>query len=84
MSDISQFKYGDDGLDPAAMEGKGKQVDLPRVLQHVQVYYIVNCHLVHHQFVYSHMVYNQPVETFNFIQFYIYLGRSFELKTINV
>ena len=43
MSDIIQFKYGDDGLDPAAMEGKGKQVDLPRVLQHVQVYYIVNC-----------------------------------------
>ncbi|XP_030835383.1 DNA-directed RNA polymerase III subunit RPC1 isoform X1 [Strongylocentrotus purpuratus] len=36
MSDIIQFKYGDDGLDPAAMEGKGKQVDLPRVLQHVQ------------------------------------------------
>lgn len=34
---IVQFKYGGDGLDPAAMEGKDKPVEFPRVLQHVKV-----------------------------------------------
>ncbi|XP_072164609.1 DNA-directed RNA polymerase III subunit RPC1-like [Diadema setosum] len=36
MGDIVQFRYGGDGLDPAAMEGKDTQVDFGRVLQHVQ------------------------------------------------
>ena len=34
---IVQFKYGGDGLDPAAMEGKDKPVEFPRVLQHIKV-----------------------------------------------
>ncbi len=29
--------YGDDGLDPAAMEGKDKPVDFQRVMEHVKV-----------------------------------------------
>jgi DNA-directed RNA polymerase III subunit RPC1 len=33
---IVQFKYGGDGLDPAAMEGKDKPVEFPRVLQHIK------------------------------------------------
>lgn len=34
---IVQFKYGGDGLDPAAMEGKDKPVEFSRVLQHIKV-----------------------------------------------
>ena len=34
---IVQFMYGGDGLDPAAMEGKDKPVEFPRVLQHIKV-----------------------------------------------
>lgn len=34
---IVQFKYGGDGLDPAAMEGKDKPVDFQRVMEHVKV-----------------------------------------------
>lgn len=34
---VVQFMYGGDGLDPAAMEGKDKPVDFPRVLHHVKV-----------------------------------------------
>ena len=34
---IIQFMYGGDGLDPAAMEGKDRPVDFPRVLHHIKV-----------------------------------------------
>ena len=34
---VVQFTYGGDGLDPAAMEGKDKPVDFPRVLHHIKV-----------------------------------------------
>lgn len=34
---LVQFTYGDDGLDPAVMEGKDKPVDFARVLHHIQV-----------------------------------------------
>ena len=34
---IVQFKYGGDGLDPAAMEGKDKPVEFQRVMEHVKV-----------------------------------------------
>lgn len=34
--DVVQFCYGDDGLDPAAMEGKDKPLDYKRVLDHVR------------------------------------------------
>ncbi|XP_064391551.1 DNA-directed RNA polymerase III subunit RPC1-like isoform X2 [Halichondria panicea] len=33
---IVQFKYGGDGLDPAAMEGKDKPVEFQRVMEHVK------------------------------------------------
>lgn len=33
---VVQFKYGDDGLDPASMEGADKPVDLPHLLMHCQ------------------------------------------------
>lgn len=36
-SDIVQFVYGADSLDPAAMEGKDKPVDFRRVYDHVRV-----------------------------------------------
>ncbi|XP_077989635.1 DNA-directed RNA polymerase III subunit RPC1-like [Glandiceps talaboti] len=36
QSDIIQFCYGGDGLDPAAMEGKEKPVDFNRVLEHIK------------------------------------------------
>ncbi|XP_072037718.1 LOW QUALITY PROTEIN: DNA-directed RNA polymerase III subunit RPC1-like [Amphiura filiformis] len=39
MGDIVQFVYGSDGLDPAAMEGKDKPVDLNRVLNHIKCKY---------------------------------------------
>ena len=35
---IVQFKYGGDGLDPAAMEGKDKPVEFQRVMEHVKVW----------------------------------------------
>lgn len=35
-SEIVQFKYGSDGLDPMMMEGKDKPVDFHRVLEHIQ------------------------------------------------
>lgn len=35
--DLVQFCFGDDGLDPAAMEGKDKPLDFQRVLDHVRV-----------------------------------------------
>ena len=34
---IVQFMYGGDGLDPAAMEGKDRPVEFPRVMQHIKV-----------------------------------------------
>ena len=34
---IVQFKYGGDGLDPAAMEGKDKPVEFIRVMEHIKV-----------------------------------------------
>lgn len=34
---IVQFKYGGDGLDPAAMEGKDKPVEFLRVMEHIKV-----------------------------------------------
>ena len=34
---IVQFKYGGDGLDPAAMEGKDKPVEFQRVMEHIKV-----------------------------------------------
>ena len=40
---IVQFKYGGDGLDPAAMEGKDKPVEFPRVLQHIKVWSSLLC-----------------------------------------
>eukprot|EP00795_Rhopilema_esculentum_P008413 gene8413-14394_t len=33
-NDIVQFIYGEDGLDPAAMEGKDKPVDIHRIFSH--------------------------------------------------
>ena len=36
-SEIVQFVYGADGLDPAAMEGKDRPVDFRRVYDHVRV-----------------------------------------------
>ena len=36
-SDIVQFIYGADSLDPAAMEGKDTPVDFKRVYDHVRV-----------------------------------------------
>ena len=36
-SDIVQFVYGADGLDPAVMEGKDRPVDCKRVYDHVKV-----------------------------------------------
>ncbi|XP_038060034.1 DNA-directed RNA polymerase III subunit RPC1-like isoform X2 [Patiria miniata] len=35
MSDIIQFEYGADGLDPAMMEAKDKPADFDRVLHHI-------------------------------------------------
>ena len=37
QGEVVQFVYGGDGLDPAAMEGKDKPVDLMKVLQHIKV-----------------------------------------------
>ena len=37
MNDIVQFIYGEDGLDPAAMEGKEKPLDINRIFQHCKV-----------------------------------------------
>lgn len=37
MNDIVQFIYGEDGLDPACMEGKDKPIDINRIFQHVKV-----------------------------------------------
>ena len=37
MSEVVQFIYGGDGLDPAAMEGKDKPVDFNRVMSHIKV-----------------------------------------------
>jgi len=34
---IVQFRYGDDGLDPANMEDENRPVDFARVLTHCQV-----------------------------------------------
>jgi len=34
-SEVIQFKYGGDGLDPMMMEGKGKPVDFRRILENV-------------------------------------------------
>lgn len=34
--DIIQFCYGDDGLDPAEMEGKDKPVDFKRILEYIK------------------------------------------------
>jgi len=34
---IVQFRYGDDGLDPANMEDENRPVDFVRVLTHCQV-----------------------------------------------
>lgn len=34
MGDIVQFIYGEDGLDPACMEGKDKPIDVERIFQH--------------------------------------------------
>lgn len=36
LSNIVQFKYGDDGLDPLNMETQEKPLDFVRVLQHVR------------------------------------------------
>ncbi|XP_028157566.1 DNA-directed RNA polymerase III subunit RPC1 isoform X5 [Ostrinia furnacalis] len=38
--EVVQFQYGSDGLDPSCMEGKGRPVDLPRVLADVRA----RCH----------------------------------------
>ena len=38
---IVQFKYGGDGLDPAAMEGKDKPVEFERVMEHIKVSTVV-------------------------------------------
>lgn len=37
MNDIVQFIYGEDGLDPACMEGKDKPIEFNRIFQHVKV-----------------------------------------------
>jgi hypothetical protein len=37
MNDIVQFIYGEDGLDPACMEGKDKPIEVHRIFQHVRV-----------------------------------------------
>ena len=37
MSDVIQFVYGADGLDPAMMEAKDKPADFDRVLHHIRV-----------------------------------------------
>ena len=37
VGDLIQFCYGDDGLDPAAMEGKDEPLEFKRVLDHVRV-----------------------------------------------
>jgi hypothetical protein len=39
VGNVVQFKYGADGLDPAAMEGHDKPVDLNRILLDVTVFY---------------------------------------------
>ncbi len=39
---IVQFKYGGDGLDPAAMEGKDKPVAFQRVMEHVKVGWLMD------------------------------------------
>ncbi|CAH2094859.1 unnamed protein product [Euphydryas editha] len=35
-SEVVQFRYGSDGLDPSYMEGRDRPVDLPRALYHVR------------------------------------------------
>lgn len=37
MNDIVQFIYGEDGLDPACMEGKDKPIEIDRIFKHVKV-----------------------------------------------
>lgn len=37
MGDIIQFIYGEDGLDPACMEGKDKPLDIDRIFHHCKV-----------------------------------------------
>lgn len=37
MNDIVQFIYGEDGLDPACMEGKDKPIEVDRIFKHVKV-----------------------------------------------
>ncbi|KAG1714420.1 DNA-directed RNA polymerase III subunit RPC1 [Nymphon striatum] len=37
LGNIIQFKYGDDGLDPIAMEGDNKPVNFQRIFDHVRV-----------------------------------------------
>jgi len=34
-STVVQFTYGDDGLDPASMEGDDRPIEFPRVLKHI-------------------------------------------------
>ena len=41
-NDIVQFMYGEDGLDPASMEGKDKPVDIQRILSHCKVCYFIS------------------------------------------
>jgi DNA-directed RNA polymerase III subunit RPC1 len=37
LGEVVQFKYGDDGLDPANMEGKDQPCDFQRVYMHAKV-----------------------------------------------
>ena len=37
MNDVVQFTYGEDGLDPACMEGKEKPLDIERLFHHLRV-----------------------------------------------
>lgn len=48
MGDVVQFKYGADGLDPVAMEGHDRPVDLKRMLLDVTV--LQSTYTVKHSF----------------------------------
>ena len=44
--DVVQFIYGDDGLDPASMEGADKPFEFKRVMDHVRVSWLNAIHFV--------------------------------------
>jgi DNA-directed RNA polymerase III subunit RPC1 len=42
---VVQFRYGDDGLDPACLEGDAQPIDFQRSLKHALVNIFYSCHI---------------------------------------